>query len=1066
MNVYFELNLKFFMNYLISLVLAISFPFFAYAQITTGSIEGIITDFEEAEPLVGATIIATHTPTGTQYFQTVQADGSYILSNLRSGGPYTLEVSYVGFEKIEKKDIYVSIGQAVKQNFEMKTQSVVEAPIVVTVDKDDPFSGIKDGVGTNIGRDKLQNTPTLNRSLQDVTRLSPNGFQSSFGGTNYRFNNLSIDGVSNNDVIGFQDPASGAGGSIASGTPGALAGSQPISLDAIEEVQLSLSPFDVRMGNFTGANINTVTRGGTNTLSGSVYMFGRNQWLTGVSIDDGKTPINTYYDFNVGGRLGGAIIKNKLFFFANYEFASRNEPVLNLAGTPSSNIPSSVVDQITNHLVSNYGYDPGEAGAINIEQTSHKIFARMDWNIGKNHQLTLRDNLVFAYADRLERGSSIFKYGSQGYRHNSRNNSLVAELKSSFQNNMSNHLIVGWNNMRDNRTFDGDIFPHIEIGYNTSNTIFIGPYREASIYTVNVNSFQITDNFTIHRKKHKITIGTNNDFYDIHYCFLTAWNGRWEYKTVNDFLMDAPSRIRGVYNYSNNDYQFNLTQPSAAFGLGLLSVYVQDRYRFSDRFSITGGIRLDMQVNFNPAPVNAEVAATPEFEGYTNKYGGVPQFNPRLAFNWIVDNKERVQLRGGSGIYSGRIPFAWYAYAYYISGNNYGNIDLRPGGSTVPITDNLSDLRAQQPNLTEINLVKENFQLPSVWRSSLAVDVKLPHRIFLTIEGMFSKTINSIIFTSLNLRDSTAQLAGADNRTFYLGSSSERKVNPNFTNVFALGNTNKGYQYSLTMTLHKKIGTSFSAFAAYTFGESKDVVNGVRNSMAANWNVNQALNSNDPGLTYSNFDIRHLLVFNVAYTYRWSKTQATSINAVATIRSGSPFSFVYAGDLNKDGSSRNDIIYIPRNANEIRFDDITDQTGNVVVSAAEQWEQLDQYISRYPYLDQNRGGYAERNGARTPWNGQLDLRLAHTIYFNESKNSQRLEISLDIINVANLLNYRWGWQAFVPNIRNASYNLLDFKRIDADNVPVFQFDNPSGDPWQIDQLNSRWQMQLGLRWSF
>jgi hypothetical protein len=1054
------------MNYFISFLLVIGLHACAYSQITTGSIEGTITDFEDAEPLIGATIIATHSPTGTQYFQTVQADGSYILSNLRSGGPYVLEVSYVGFEKLEQKDIYVNLGQATQLNLQLKTKSVVDAPILVTVDRDDPFNGSKDGVGTNIGKEKLEKTPTLNRSLQDITRLSPNGFQSSFGGNNYRFNNLSIDGVSNNDVIGFQDPASGAGGSVASGTPGALAGSQPISLDAIAEVQLSLSPFDVRIGNFTGANINAVTRGGTNKLSGSVYLFGRNQWLTGVNVNDGQTPIDTYYDVNLGGRLGGAIIKNKLFFFANYEFASRNEPILNVPGTSGSVIPRNIIDQVTNHLLTNYGYDPGTADATNIEQTSHKIFARLDWNIGKNHQLTLRDNLVVAYADRLERGSSIFKYGSQGYRHNSRNNSLVAELKSSFDNNVFNHLTVGWNNMQDNRTFDGSIFPHIEIRYNTSNTIFIGPYREASIYGVNVNSFQITDNVTIHRKKHKITIGTNNDFYDIHYRFLTAWNGRWEYRTVDDFLNDMPSRIRGVYNYTNNDYEFNRAEPSAQFGLALLSWYVQDRFRLNERFSITGGIRLDMQVNLNPAPVNEQVTNTPELAEYNNVYGGVPQINPRLAFNWIMDNNQRLQLRGGTGIYSGRIPFAWYAYSYYISGNNYGNIDLRPGGAVEPITDNLSDLRSQQPNLTEINLVKNDFRLPSVWRSSLALDVKLPEQIFLTVEGMYTKTINAIVFKSLNLKDSTAQFAGADDRTYYLGSSSQRKINPNFTNVFGLGNSDKGYQYSITLTATKKIGTFFSAFAAYTFGESKDLVNGVRNSMAANWNVNQAVNPNDLELTYSNFDIRHLMVFNVNYVHRWSKSHKTAINAVATIRSGSPFSFVYAGDMNRDGSSNNDVIYIPRDASEIRFSDIRDANGVLVTSAAEQWEQLDAYISNNNYLNNNRGSYAERNGARTPWNGQVDLRLSHTWYPNRDKSEQRIEFSLDIINVANLLNYRWGWQAFVPNIRNASYRLLDFKGIDPDNTPVFQFDNPQEDAWQIDQLHSRWQMQLGLRWSF
>lgn len=1055
------------MNQIFSLILLLGLPFFAFSQITTGSIEGTITDQESNEPLIGATIVATHEPTGTEYYQTVQIDGSYILSNLRTGGPYLLEISYVGYEQLKQKDIYVSLGQATKLSLKLRNSAtLLDEEIVVTIDKDNPFDGTKDGASTILDGDKLEKTPTLNRSLQDITRLSANGSQSSFGGNNYRFNNLSIDGVSNNDVLGFQEPSSGAGGSVASGTPGALAGTQPISLDALEEVQVSLAPFDVRMGNFTGANINTVTRGGTNKFEGSVYMFGRNQWLTGVNVDDGKTPIPTYYDVNIGGRLGGPIIKNKLFFFGNYEYAVRNEPILNVPGTESSNIPQSVINQVTNHLQANYNYDPGIAGPTNIEQTSHKAFLRFDWNIAKNHQLTLRDNLVFAHADRLERGSSIFKYGSQAYRHHNRTNSLVAELKSSFSNNMSNHLIVGWNNIEDHRTFTGRIFPHIEINYNTSNTIFIGPYREASIYSSTINSVQLTDNFTIHHKKHKITIGTSNDFYDIHYCFLTAWNGRWEYKSVNQFLNDMPSRIRGVYNYTNNDYEFNRGNPSAKFGLALLSFYVQDRYRFSEQFSITGGLRIDMQVNLNPAPVNQEVMNTPEFANYNNTYGGIPQFNPRVAFNWVVDKNQTFQLRGGSGLYSGRIPFAWYAYSYYISGNDYGNIDIRPAGDTVQITDNLSDLRSQQSNLTEINLIENNFKLPSVWRSSLAFDVKLPHKIFLTLEGVFSKSIQSITFRSANLKDSTATFAGADNRSYYLGSSSERKINSNFTNVFVLGNTDKGYQYNITLTASKKIGNFFNAFIAYTFGESKDLVNGVRNSMAANWNVNQAVNSNNPDLTYSNFDIRHRFVFNVSYLHKWSKSHETLINLIATVQSGSPFSFVYAGDLNRDGSSRNDVIYIPRNSSEIRFRDMMDEQGNVTVSAAQQWEQFNTYIENNEYLRAHRGQYASRNGARTPWNGQIDLRLSHTIYFKRDKNKQRLEISLDIINLANLLHYKWGWQTFVPNVRNASYSLLDFKGIDGDNVPTFQFDNPQGNPWQVDQLNSRWQMQLGLRWSF
>ncbi|MCP4442537.1 MAG: TonB-dependent receptor [Aureispira sp.] len=1047
-----------------SLIAMISLHSLAYAQITTGTIEGNIFDNTQ-EPMIGATIVATHQPTGTQYYQITQVDGSYNLVNLRTGGPYEVVVTFIGYEDYTQEKIYVSIGKETKLNITLQEKSETLTQVTVTVDKDDPFSGAKDGASTRLSTKKIEGTPSLSRSLQDITRLSSNGSQSSFGGTNYRFNNLSIDGVSNNDVLGFQEPSSGAGGSVASGTPGALAGTQPISLDALEEVQVSLSPFDVRMGNFTGANINTVTRSGTNKFSGSIYAFGRNQWLTGLSVDGERKAIPNYYDVNTGVRLGGPIIKNKLFFFANYEAALRSQPVQNVPGTSASNIPKGIVDQITGHLQDKYRYDPGSAEEVNIDQVSHKAFFRLDYNIAKKHQLTIRDNFVFAYADRLERGSSVFKYSSQGYRHYSRNNSLVAELKSSFNQNISNHLTIGWNNLNDNRTFDGEIFPHIEIGYNTSNNIFIGPYREASIYGLTINTVQLTDNFSLYYKKHKITIGTSNDFYSIQYRFLTAWNGRWEYKTVDDFLEDKPYRIRGVYNYENNDFEYNRNSPSANFGLILSSIYVQDRYRFSDRFSITAGVRLDMQINLNKLPQNQEVLNTPQLASYSNKLGGSPQINPRLAFNWILDKSEKLQLRGGSGLFSGRIPFAWYAYAHYISGNSYGNIDIRPGGDTLSMTRNLADLRNLQPNLTEINLIDDNFKLPREWRSNLAFDVKLPYDINLSLEGVFSKTVRSVLFKSVNLKDSTAQYTGADNRSYYLGSSAERKVNDNFTNVFLLTNTNKGYQYNITFSASKKINEVFNTFISYTFGESKDLVNGVRNSMAANFNWNQAINSNNPDLTFSNFDIRHRLVANVSYLHKWSKNHESLINIIFTAQSGSPFSFVYAGDLNKDGSSKNDLIYIPKDASEIQFDDITDSQGNVVTSASQQWEQFSSYIQNNNYLKNRQGNYAERNGARTPWNTQIDLRLSHTIYFNRDKSEQRLEISLDIINFANLLYHKWGLQNFVPNIRNTSYSLLDLERVE-NNQPVFQFNNPQETPWQIDPLNSRWQMQLGLRYSF
>lgn len=1043
----------------ILLVLFLCLPFINFAQTTSASIEGRISD-TEGEDLLFVNVVLTHTPTATIYGTTSDENGRYVLDNLKSGGPYTLEVSYVGYEPIVQEGIYISIAQSTRLNLKMQASAINLSTVEVKYDKNS-FDNNKEGVSHNIGEDLIQNTPSLNRSLQDVTRLVPQGGQSSFAGSNYRFNNLSIDGASNNDVLGFQEPASGSAGSVASNTPGALAGTQPISLDAIQEVQVAIAPFDVVQGNFTGANLNAVTKGGSNQLKGSAYFFGRNQVITGKSIDETRSTIADYHDYQAGLSIGAPIVKNKLFVFSNYEHTSRSEPVLNAPGSPGTQISADIAEQVSNTLAEKYGFDAGTFGDATNERISDKFFIRLDYNINDKHQLTLRDNYVKASSDNLERGANYLTFGSQGFTHHSKTNSLVAELKSKLSNNVYNHLIVGYNSVNDERTYDGEVFPHIQITYNSANTIFAGTYREASIYGLTLNTTQLTNNLKVYKGKHTLTFGTNNDIYNIEYRFLTAWNGRWEYKTLDDFFNDRPKRIRGVYNLTNNDFEFNKNNPSADFRVMLLSLYAQDKYRFNDRLTATAGIRLDMQVHPDKVPLNPAVVNTPEFSHFDNEFGGIPQINPRASFQYLLDDAGKAKLRGGSGLFSGRIPFAWYAYSHYISGLNYGNIDLRPS-EELPLTRDLSTLREQQPNLTEINLIDNDFKLPRAWKSSLAIDLKLPAGIEFTLEGLYTKAITDILFKSINLKDSTAQLAGADDRSYYLGSGADKKINPDFTNVFLLTNTDEGYKYFITASARKSFAQQLEVFGAYTYGQSKDVTNGVRNSMAANFNWNQAVNSNEADLSWSNFDIRHRLVASLRFQHQFNDKHASSVNLIYTANSGQPFSYTIAGDVNRDGSSQNDLFFVPASATDITLEPIMNSNGEVLVSSEEQWQQLDAYISNDEYLSGKRGEYTERNGGRAPWNHSLDLRLAHKI--NIKKNT--IEINFDIINLANFIHYKWGHQTFVPNVQNSSYQLIDFNGINAEQQAVYQFNNPQGTPWQTDPLNSRWQAQLGLRYGF
>lgn len=1032
------------------------------AQVTSSGIYGVVKD-AGGTTLPGANIVAVHKPTSTQYATVSDSEGRFRLDQMRSGGPYSITVSYIGYRNFVEESLKLELGIPLKLSVLLKENSVTLRTAEVVYDKSDKFSNDQPGVATHLGQDQIMNLPTISRSLQDVTKLSPQGVSSSFVGTNYRFNNLSMDGASNNDVLGFQEPASGAGGTVASGTPGALARTQPISLDAIQEVTVSIAPYDVQQGNFTGASVNAITRSGTNKLEGSVYAFGRNQYLTGKSVDDSRKAIEGFYDYQGGFRIGGPILKNKLFYFFNYERARISEPVLGEAGSAQSNVPIDVAQAISDTLVKKYNYQPGKFEAIDNRTLSDKFFVRFDYNLGKRHHFTLRNNLIIAAADNLERNNTNFKFSSQQFTHKSMTNSLVGELKSRIHNNLSNHLILGFNRIEDDRDYDGRVFPHVQITYNTANTIYLGTYREASIYGLTLNTFQLTDKLSVYKGRHHFTVGTHNEIYNIEYRFLTAWNGRWEYRTLNDFFNDRPRRVRGVYNLGNNDFDFNKGNPSADFRVFLLSAYLQDKIQVSERLSLTAGVRLDYHLA-SDFPINSEVRSINEFEAYNNSISMQPQLNPRVSFQYQLNERNTLQLRGGSGLFSGRIPFAWYAYAHYISGLNYGNIDLRPSGE-LAITEDLSDLRSSQPNLREINLIEKDFNLPKEWRSSLGLDLKLPKDWQITVEGMYSKTLNAVQFKSVNLTDPIGNFDGADNRPYYASSSNDRKVNPNFTNVFLLTNTDEGYQYNATISVRKKINNNLSINGAYTYGESKDISNGVRNSFAANFNWNQAVRPNDPGLAFSNFDIRHRFILGGTYTKSISKRHHSMISMFFNAQSGSPYSYTYEGDVNRDGSSKNDLLYIPASSDEITFADITDGNGNVLVTAEEQWKQLEAYINKDEYLRENRGKYAERNGARTPWNYRMDVRFAHKIYLNPEKSGKHFELTLDILNFTNLLNRHWGHQYFVPNNSNSSYQLIEFDKMEGD-TPVYQFKNPAGSPWLTDQLNSRWQAQIGVRYTF
>jgi hypothetical protein len=1030
------------------------------AQVTSSAMSGKVMS-PKGETLLGSVVIALHEPTGTKYTVLCDDNGVFHIENMTTGGPYTVKSSLIGYKESTQSNVFLSLGNASKVDFTLEEVNTELQVVEILSKKDNLFDGRRSGTQTNIGKDAVENMPTLSRSLQDLTRLTPQGGANSFAGSNFRYNNLAIDGAVANDAFGFVEPSGGASGSVASGTPGNLAKSQPISLDAIQEVQVALSPFEVSQGNFTGGSLNAVTRSGTNETHGSVYGYGRNGSFTRADkLQDGMKQTPQYSDYTTGFRIGGAFKKNKLFYFFNVETGDRTEPVGFTPGSQNSNIPFAIATLIADTLKNRYGIDAGRYGDISINSNNKKVFGRLDWNISDKHQLTLRHNFSTASAEQLNRGSSILNFENQGFTHTNTSNVTVLQLKSRFSKNRFNDLIIGHSNINDNRDPFGDkIQPHIEITYNTTNSIFAGTYREAAIFKIKQRALELTDNFNFYKKNHAFLIGTHNELYQIGYHFVTPYNGRWAYSSLDNFLQDRPSRLRATYNLANNDYDFNYNRPSADFQALLASVYAQDRITIGDKLKVMLGIRLDVPFFFNRDIPTTDITQVSQYQGFANGYGNSLTVSPRVSINYQPTAK--LQMRGGVGVFTGRMPLAWMAYSHIYNGQQFGNVDIRFTGKQPLVTD-LAKLATIQTGQREVNLISNSFRMPQILRGNAALDYKTEKGTTFTLEFLGTKTLRDVLFQTLNLKDSTLALKGGDGRKIYQGSNTTQKVQTQYTSVFGLKNTKEGFRYSTTASIAHKFYQNLDVYTAYTYGLSKDISNGVRVSPQANWEWNHTTDPNNPALSFSNFDIRHRFILALNYTKTWSKRTATQVSLISTAASGSPYTYTYAGDLNRDASATNDLFFVPKDRTQINLVDIKDAAGKTTVSADEQWAQLDNYIQKDMYLEAHRGQFTERNGARTPWNTQTDMRLTQSLKIGK----QLFLLSLDIINAGNLINRDWGKQYFVSNTLNSSYQIVTVASVTND-VATFRFNDPKGQtPYQIDPIASKWQGQLGLRWVF
>ncbi|MBS1508880.1 MAG: TonB-dependent receptor [Bacteroidetes bacterium] len=1111
-----------------------------YAQgVTTASISGLVTD-KNGEPLPGASVIAIHTPSGTKYGAVSRSDGRYNLPAVRIGGPYTVTVTFVGYEDQKTEIDYLALDQNFTANFKLGESAIQLSEIQVTAQKDAVLNSERTGAATSVRREQFERLPSITRSFQDFTALDPrsNGF--SFGGRSNLFNNFTIDGATSNNVFGL------------SALPGGQANSQPISVDAIQAIQVNFAPYDVRQGAFTGAGVNAVTRSGTNEFSGSAYGFFKNQSMVGTKVA-GVTQTNANFSYeNVGFRLGGPIIKNKLFFFANYEFEKNVTPAVTFPANTTGNQPLGITDtadpnynseanlQRISDFFSNPanasitgGYNPGSYKNFDLPTQSQKYLARFDWNISDKHKLTVRYNQLSAFRDITPSGS-VNPFGTSiGGRTNSVNGipfsnsyyrqlntlySIVAELNSSFSNKYSNTFTIGYSAFRDPREQGGGgavpAFPMVDIkGPNGQWLTSIGPDPFTKNNKLYQDIIQINDNFNIYLPNHVVTLGTANELFKFTNVFTAMINGNYQFNSISDFLnnavaptaTNAPTQFQTQYSAVAGN-----PAPGAIWNAQQFGVYAQDEYTGIKNVKLTYGIRVDMPSYPSTLPQNTISDALTFNHGEKIQVGKLPNatvlYSPRIGFNWDVKGDKTLQVRGGTGVFTGRIPFVWLSNQVTNNGLLFGQIQSAGQAANFASGYNFSATPVTSTGAApqfSINATVKNFKFPQVWRTNIAIDKSLPYGLVATFEAIYTKDINAAYWRDANLSDPIRTVDGDGRPQFAATINSNptagatdangnplygRRINQNIVSALVLDNTKLGYSYSLTGQLQKTFNKGFYASAAYTFTDARDV-NAGTGSQASVTSYPTVQSYNLPIISYSSNLAQHRVVASASYRKEYARFFATTLSAIYQGSSGFRYSYTYTGDVNGDGST-NDLIYIPRNQSEIL---LTTSNAADTRSVVDIWNQLDQYISQDKYLSKHRGEYAARNGAVSPWTNSLNVRLLQDFYI-ELKNGKRntLQFSFEAINFLNLLNSDWGvtkiparqallgfagyenpgvttpnTNASNPLLPNSSYTTTAFT-----GRPIFTFaTNSDGSALSRTNINnttigSRYQLQIGVRYIF
>ena len=1041
-------------NRLLLLLFLSVVSFYSTAQVTTASVYGFIRD-DKGVALPGATIAAIHLPTGAQYGVTTRSEGEYNLPNLRVGGPYTITISYVGYQNEVIENVFLSLGQKLPLTVTLQTNAQQLSEVQVRSNANDVLNNNRTGAQTNISNEQIRTLPTIKRSIFDYTRLNPmSGGDGSFGGRNSRFNNFALNGAIFNNPFGLD-----------AATPGGQSDAQPVSLDAIDQIQVTISPYDITQSGFTGAAVNAVTKSGTNQFHGTVFGFYRNQDLTGKRIKGTDITVPQSSQAQYGFSLGGPIIKNKLFFFANAEFDRRSDLGTagwvaarpGLTGANVSRVAAADLDLVSSTLKSLYGYDTGPYENFTHKTQNAKGLIRLDWNVSQVHKLSVIYNFLDASRDLPANPSAIgrrgpdfltLQYYSSGYRINNKLQGVIAELNSNFNGKYANKLQVGLTGFRDTRDPFSTPFPTVNIAKDGVRYIVAGHEPFSINNRLDQNVFQVLDNFNVYLKKHTLTLGASLERFDFTNSFnLGAYAGVFgpEYASVADFVTAANG---SDFAKSVADAKTTFTTGNWALAetsVGQAAVYAQDEFAVNPRLTLTYGLKVDLPLYFDTQKKMQENIDRNK-EGYQpdNQYydenaapvklnsltfpTGAPLFSPRIGFNYDLTGSGTQKLRGGTGVFTGRFPFVWI-------GNQVAN-----------------------PNFFFYCVTSPDFRFPQVWKSSLGYDHKFNSGWIASIDVLYNKDINAMIVRNYGLKTPTGTLQDPSNRPIY--QVSDRAVNGfgGQTDAYVFTNTSLGYSFNTSVQLQRTWTNGLYASVAYNYLNAKDasslsaeISSDAYDRNPAYGNVNQAV------LGWSSYGNRHRFVGSISkrFVYGQTKNWATTVSALTEYAQGGRYSYTYAGDINNDGAFDNDLLFIPTST----------QLGQMKFSGtnAQQDAQraaFDSYIQQDNYLSSHRGQVAEKFATLSPWYSTLDIRIMQELGL---ANKHAIQFSLDILNFGNLLNSNWGVRQF------ASYTgLAQPLGVNVTGgVPTYSFDASQKTTFFNDsQLISRWRMQFGLRYSF